>query len=216
MNWRIVVTCGPSYEPIDEVRRITNFSTGQLGSILSNRLAQDGHEVICLRGSAASRSVTLDQRVMHTPFSTNEDLLEKLSALAGREHVAAVFHAAALADFTVDRAHMTRKISSRIGPVTLKLIPATKLIGRLRELFPSAWLVGWKYEMDGSPHDAIATAREQIVENGTDACVVNGAAYGEGYGFLPREGDLTHLADKLELAAFLATQLSSGARQATE
>ena len=28
---KVIVTCGPSYEPVDEVRRITNFSTGELG-----------------------------------------------------------------------------------------------------------------------------------------------------------------------------------------
>jgi deoxyribose-phosphate aldolase len=32
---RVIVTCGPSYEPIDEVRRLTNFSTGELGTLLN-------------------------------------------------------------------------------------------------------------------------------------------------------------------------------------
>src|ERR1700730_630479 len=49
-NMRVVVTCGPSYEPIDEVRRITNFSTGELGSLLANHLAKAGCEVVCFRG----------------------------------------------------------------------------------------------------------------------------------------------------------------------
>ena len=39
---KIIVTCGPSYEPIDEVRRITNFSTGELGSRLARALARAG------------------------------------------------------------------------------------------------------------------------------------------------------------------------------
>ena len=42
---KVIVTCGPSYEPIDEVRRLTNFSTGELGVLLSNHLARAGHAV---------------------------------------------------------------------------------------------------------------------------------------------------------------------------
>ena len=48
-----LVTCGPAYEPIDEVRRITNQSTGELGSLLSETLARANFEVLCLRGEMA-------------------------------------------------------------------------------------------------------------------------------------------------------------------
>ena len=51
---RVVVTCGPSYEPIDEVRRITNFSTGELGVLLTNHLVDAGCEVVCFRGVGAT------------------------------------------------------------------------------------------------------------------------------------------------------------------
>ena len=50
-------------------------------------------------------------------------------------------------------------------------------------------IVGWKYELDGSRADAIARARKQIQFPSTDACVVNGSAYGEGFGFLTRESE---------------------------
>ena len=51
---KVIVTCGPSYEPVDEVRRITNFSTGELGVLLSTAFAGAGFETICLRGVAAT------------------------------------------------------------------------------------------------------------------------------------------------------------------
>ena len=38
-----VVTAGPTYEPLDEVRRLTNFSTGRLGTELANTLTRHGH-----------------------------------------------------------------------------------------------------------------------------------------------------------------------------
>jgi phosphopantothenoylcysteine synthetase/decarboxylase len=205
---RVIVTCGPSYEPIDEVRRITNFSTGELGVRLANRLARDGHEVTCFRGVAATRALTLEGPV-HVPFSTNDDLLAKLTVVVDRNQVGAVFHAAALADFRVEPAGAQRKISSRAGTITLTLIPATKLIARLRALFPNAWIVGWKYELDGTREDVLAKARRQLAENGTDVCIANGAAYGDGFGFLTTDGTLTHIADRAALAEFLASQITS-------
>ena len=48
-----LVTCGPAYEPIDKVRRITNQSTGELGALLTETLARANFEVLCLRGEMA-------------------------------------------------------------------------------------------------------------------------------------------------------------------
>lgn len=192
MPLRIVVTCGPSYEPIDEVRRITNFSTGKLGTLLSERLASKGHHVECLRGEMATWAAP-QTPVKVIPFSTNDDLLSRLDSLPERESVDAVLHAAALADFTVRRDSTQKKLSSRSGELTLTLVPATKLISRLRELFPKAKIVGWKYELDGTRETVISRGLSQITGNQTDACILNGAAYGPGFGALLPNGNCTQL-----------------------
>ena len=204
---RIVITCGPSYEPIDEVRRITNFSSGELGVLLANRLSAAGFEVVCVQGEMATVRGPIEQaRVV--PFSTNDDLLAKLEALSQEGETHAVLHAAALADFKVQREGAERKISSREGELTLTLIPATKILPQLRTFFPETKIVGWKYELDGSREDALGKGRAQITACATDACAVNGAAYGAGFGFLAREGGLTHLPDKSSLADFLVDWLA--------
>ena len=51
---KILITTGPAYAPIDEVRRITNFSTGELGALLATAAAEAGHQVICARGQGAT------------------------------------------------------------------------------------------------------------------------------------------------------------------
>jgi len=40
---RCIVTAGPTYEPLDKVRRLTNFSSGRLGSELGDFLTDRGH-----------------------------------------------------------------------------------------------------------------------------------------------------------------------------
>ena len=75
---RVVITCGPSYEPIDEVRRITNFSTGELGIMLANHLAKAGCDVVCFRGVGATcAEKVVGARVV--PFATNDHLRTELA-----------------------------------------------------------------------------------------------------------------------------------------
>jgi phosphopantothenoylcysteine synthetase/decarboxylase len=210
---KVIVTCGPSYEPVDEVRRLTNFSTGELGALLSTAFAAAGFETICLRGVAATHA-TRPAGAEVIPFSTNDDLAQHLRALAATGEVAGVFHAAALCDYRVRRiddadgqAVQGAKIASRNGALTIQLEPATKLIAHLRAWFPQSLIVGWKYELDGTPAEAIGKARHQVIENRTDACIVNGRAYGEGFGFVQSPGYLGHLGNKDALCAFLVTWL---------
>jgi phosphopantothenate---cysteine ligase (CTP) len=198
-----LVTCGPAYEPIDDVRRITNQSTGELGSLLSESLARANFEVLCLRGEMAVHPGPRDVNVV--PFTTNASLLALLEGLPTQP--AAVFHAAALCDFLVheiEGSDRERKIRSSVSELRLILRPAEKVLPRLRELFPQAIIVGWKFELDGSREDAVARALEQLKSASTDACVVNGTAYGAGFGFLAREGaKARHLETKIELCRFL-------------
>lgn len=210
---RVVVTCGPSYEPIDEVRRITNFSTGEMGILLANQLVRAGCEVVCFKGVGA----TCQERVVGArviPFATNEHLRAALEGLEERGEISAVFHAAALCDYRVKSVHTSAgtevaatKIPSRAGELTLTLDPAAKLIQELRALFPASRLVGWKYELIGSRADVLAAALRQISESRSDACVMNGAAYGAGFGFLVPRQKPVHCPDKAALGAQLVRWL---------
>jgi phosphopantothenoylcysteine synthetase/decarboxylase len=223
---KVIITCGPGFEPVDEVRRITNFSTGELGVLLGAAFAGAGFETICLRGVAATHSAVPAGAELR-PFTTNDDLARQLRELGvgasrpgqGRDgpapcDVAGVFHAAALCDYRVRRVADSTgrevgaaKIASRGGALTIHLEPATKLISELRQWFPRSLIVGWKYELDGTPADAIGKARRQVIENHTDACIVNGRAYGDGFGFVQSPGFLGHLADKQRLCGFLVSWL---------
>jgi phosphopantothenoylcysteine synthetase/decarboxylase len=199
-----VVTCGPASAPIDSVRRITNFATGEIGAILSHALKESGWEVICLRGEGSTFPAPegIDVRV----FSTNDSLAALFQSLPVPPN--AIFHAAALCDFhvaSIESISGMKKIPTRDGALTLHLEPAPKILPRLREWFPKAFVVGWKYELDGDRSTALAKGASQIHECRTDACVVNGSAYGKGFGILLPDGTLTEVADKRGLAAALVT-----------
>jgi len=198
-----IVTAGPAYEPLDDVRRLTNFSTGRLGTTLANYLAARGHSVILLLGEQATYvGERRAQRV--ESFSTTADLRSKLKTLAGKR-VDAIFHAAAVSDFSFGRIFApdpvnklveiksAKKISTRQGKLLAELLPTPKIIAELRGWFPRTKIVGWKFEADGKRLEAVEAARRQIAECSTDLCVVNGPAYGEGFGLVGRKGDPAHL-----------------------
>jgi phosphopantothenoylcysteine decarboxylase/phosphopantothenate--cysteine ligase len=207
---KAIITCGPSYEPIDQARRVTNFSTGKLGIFLANNLTDRGWEIVCLKGEGSTCPDTLRARGKES-FSTNQDLSGRLQALAGSGKFDAVFHCAALCDFRVARVldengvEMTSpKFSTRSGTVSLVLAPAPKVLPLLRGWFPSAFIAGWKYELAGSRDDAFEKAWNQVREAGVDACVLNGAAYGSGFAVCRATGKVEECAGARALAESLA------------
>jgi phosphopantothenate---cysteine ligase (CTP) len=215
-----IVTAGPTYEPLDEVRRLTNFSTGRLGTELANYLAARGHKVVLFIGETAVYTGERKASRVET-FSTTADLRDKLKALSAKK-VDGIFHAAAVSDFAVGRifepdeaGKLTeikgKKISTRRGKLLVELLPTAKIIAVLRGWFPKAKLVGWKFEADGKRAEALAAAQKQIAECNTDLCVVNGPAYGEGFGIIGAKGAPGHLASPPVLFDVLEKFLRAGA-----
>ncbi len=188
-----VVTAGATFEPLDQVRRLTNFSTGRLGTELAAFLTDRGHEVTLLIGEQATfRGERRAQRI--ETFSTTAHLLEQLRSLAWLD-AGGVFHAAAVSDFSFGKIWrrspegnlapvQSGKIPTRTGTLLAELVPTPKIIADLRGLFPKAKIIGWKYEVDGDREQAIRAAERQLREYRTDACVANGPAYGGGFGLV--------------------------------
>jgi phosphopantothenoylcysteine synthetase/decarboxylase len=203
---RVVITGGPSSEPIDEVRVLTNTSTGELAVNLYDRFIDAGHEVDLFLGEGARYG-----RAAARYFDRNETLARMLAGIAGAHGVNLVLHAAALADFSVTPVDAAgaplaaAKISSRAEGVRLLLVPKPKIISELRKFFSNAYLVGWKLEHDGDRATLIEAARQQVCANRLNACVVNGRAYGPGLGFCT-EGGLVHgVPDKAAFADFMVS-----------
>lgn len=212
-----IVTAGPTYENLDEVRRLTNFSTGKLGTKLAACLSRQGHHVVLLRGYYAVYR-GLEIAAESATFTTTADLKDRLACLASRP-IDAIFHAAAVSDFGFGQAFARSdggellavkagKLSTRQGPLLVELVPTPKIIAELRGWFPRACLVGWKFEVDGTRDDAVTAGRNQIKACRTNACVVNGPAYGPGFGLVSERERCVHLVDEQTLFAALGEWIS--------
>lgn len=211
-----VVTAGPTYETMDNVRRLTNFSTGRLGTELANYLTACGHNVTLLVGEQATYGG--ERKAMRVKvFSTTADLMEKLQALA-RLEIGAVFHAAAVSDFTFGKIWLrsedgalreikSGKISTRQGTLLAELVPTPKIIAGLREWYPTAKLIGWKFEVDGDRPSVLRAAEKQLRDCRTDVCVANGPAFGSGFGLVTGAEHYVHLSSIEDLFVSLEGML---------
>ena len=210
MNY--IVTAGPTFESLDDVRRLTNFSTGRLGTELAGFLTARGHTVTLLIGESATWPGERRAKVVKS-FSSTEDLHNKLKTCS-RKKIDAIFHAAAVSDFSFGKMYTrkaaeklkpftpAKKISTRGGSLLVELVPTPKIIAGLRKWFPHTCIVGWKYEADGGRTDALRRAKKQISDCSTDACVANGPAYGKGFGLVTAKSQ-NHFASVEKLYAAL-------------
>lgn len=212
---RCIVTAGPTVEPVDSVRRLTNHSTGTLGTELANHLACAGHDVLLLRSRTATAAPAL-HAVTTEAFATAGDLLERFQAHATQEPVA-IFHAAAVGDFQVGTVFRrdsdgglvpvhSGKHSTRDGVLLAELRPTPKILAQLRDLYPKARITGWKYEVDGTRDEVLQRARAQMQSCRSDAVVANGPAYGPGYCWMTNHSQ-SHLGHSRELYRVLTENL---------
>jgi phosphopantothenoylcysteine synthetase/decarboxylase len=169
-NRRVLITMGPMRAYIDPVRYIANCSTGGLGTALANHLSDQGAEVVAVAG-AAEILPQYPVSVNHiTTFFDFQDMLKNLSA-AG-EIFDAVFHLMAVLDY-IPEDYLSKKIDSGRGELVLRLAPTPKMIDELKELFPDAFLVGFKLESGLSLEQLLERGRALMRRSGADACVCN-------------------------------------------
>jgi phosphopantothenoylcysteine synthetase/decarboxylase len=207
-----LVTAGPTFEPLDEVRRLTNFSTGRLGTELANFLTARGHKVTLLIGESATYVGERKAQAVKI-FSTTADLRAQLKSFSGKK-VDTIFHAAAVSDFAFGKIFAetkageftalktAKKISTRQGSLLVELLPTPKIIAELRGWFPETKIIGWKFEADGKRADALRAAKKQIADCATDFCVANGPAYGKGFNLVTLKAQ-KHFSDPRQLLAAL-------------
>ena len=169
---RALVTAGGTSEPIDDVRVITNHSTGRFGAACANALAQLGWEVTLLASAALARQRThITAGIEVVPFSSFDDLRRALVA-ATEDPPDALLMAAAVSDYAP--VPTEGKIRSTTDTLILTLTRNPKLLSTLRgRCGPDTTLVGFKLLSSVSAEELIAAGRRQLADNDLDLCLAN-------------------------------------------
>jgi phosphopantothenoylcysteine decarboxylase/phosphopantothenate--cysteine ligase len=167
---RVLITAGPTREYIDDVRFISNPSSGGMGVALAEEADRRGFEVTLVLGPT---SVTPLYGMKVIPVVSSQEMTDKtLAELADGYDV--LISAAALADYTPEKKE-DGKIRSG-SELTLKLKPTRKLIKEARALYPGLKIVAFKAEYDKTDDELVEAAKGLLSH--ADVVVANDVSFG--------------------------------------
>ncbi len=162
----LLVTAGPTREPVDAVRVLTNRSSGKMGTALAQAAADLGASVDLLHGPL---SVPLPLGVRPHAVETAREMEEALAQLAPGADAA--FLVAAVADFR-PAAAVEGKLDRREGHLAIELEPVPDLAAGLGARAPRPYLVVFAAENGPNRERALAKMRSK----GADAVILNNIA----------------------------------------
>jgi phosphopantothenoylcysteine decarboxylase / phosphopantothenate---cysteine ligase len=154
---KVLVTAGPTYEPIDTVRGITNLSSGKMGYAVAQAAAEAGAEVTLVSGATALAAPAGVERVEVLTAREMHD------AVMSRAKKADVFiSVAAVADYhAVDP--KPHKIKRGNGNVSVELAPNPDILGEVAALPKAPFCVGFAAETENLEENAQAKRKKKKI-----------------------------------------------------
>lgn len=167
---RVLITAGPTWVSIDRVRVISNIATGETGILLAERLQHLGAKVTLLLGPA--EYYCINKKIKLLRFISFDDLKNKIAKELKTKEYDIVIHSAAVSDYRPAKI-FRGKIRSGISRLKIELVPTVKIIGLIKKIDPSVFLVGFKYEPGANRQKLIKEARDLIKRSSLDLAVAN-------------------------------------------
>lgn len=173
----VMITTGPTYEKIDPVRFIGNYSSGKMGFALADECAARGARVILIAGPV--------QRQTHYPMYQRIDvesagqMFDAATSLFGSADV--IIMAAAVADYTPEHVADKKIKREKTGEMSLALKPTQDIaarLGSMKKAYPGKVLVGFALETNDEQHNA----EDKLERKNLDFIVLN-SLNDEGAGF---------------------------------
>ena len=176
----VVITSGPTQEAIDDVRFLSNRSSGKMGSALARAALLMGARVTVVSGPVKV-GYPLNARVDRV-----QSAMQMLDAsLAASKDADIIIGAAAVADYRVANP-IAGKMRRSLDSISLELIPNPDIIAALAKAFPEATVVGFAAE----PGSDLSTAREKLIRKGIRAIAINDISQ-PGIGFDSDNNEIT-------------------------
>ena len=200
--YSIVITAGGTSERIDNVRKITNSSTGKLGTVIATRMIENKGDKIDKIYYVCSKSSLrpINEKVEVIEIVDTNDLKDTVNKLLTEQHIDCFVHSMAVADYTVDFVTTAEdlarsvdnssgttlsaicnpdlklvddKISSYYDNLIIKLKRTPKIISMIKDISPSTKLVGFKLLDTVSEEQLITVGLALKEKNKCDLVVAN-------------------------------------------
>ena len=187
----VLITAGPTYEPIDPVRFLGNRSSGKMGYAIAEAALRRGARVVLVTGPTALTPPSAAEVVqVETAEQMRNAVMENFA------DASIVIKTAAVADYTAKQ-RADQKIK-RKGEMTLDLVPTADILAELgaRRVKSSQVIIGFAAET----HEGLANAREKLRRKNVDAIVMNDVSRpGIGFGSERNAATILTAAEEIEI-----------------
>ena len=174
-----MVTAGPTVEYIDDVRVITNRSSGKMGVAVAEEALRRGAEVTLVYGLGTA-TPPYGARVLNVE-TTEEMRLTVLKELKSRRYDVVVA-AAAVSDWTPIKQRKGKVSTREVSTLSLKLKPTPKIVDEIKKAKPQVFLVMFKAEHHVSDEELVERAFKALKHANADLVVANDVSR-KGVGF---------------------------------
>lgn len=182
MSKTILITAGGTREYIDDVRVVTNISSGALGAKIAEEFYSNGWRVHYLHAKygvmpRVQEGISDTARLNTWPFVTVADLYDTMKTVLTAFKVDAVVHSAAVSDFTFER-NGNIKLSSSSSEDFIEYLrktirPTPKIIQEIKKWAPNTFLVGFKFTVGQTREEMTKTARDLAEKVNADLILAN-------------------------------------------
>ncbi|MEM1297366.1 MAG: phosphopantothenoylcysteine decarboxylase [Verrucomicrobiota bacterium] len=178
---KVLITAGPTIEPIDPVRYLTNRSSGKMGYALAGAAAKRGHAVLLVSGPT---NLNIPDGVDFLPVESAEDMYQAVASFIERCDLA--IFAAAVADYTASK-FADQKIKKTGDEMILTLKRTKDILGSARkEMNFKGTLVGFAAETENVEENA----RRKCLTKDCDLVIANDVSNKE-IGFDSKDNEVT-------------------------
>ena len=193
---KILITAGPTYEAIDPVRFIGNFSSGKMGIALANEAVQQGAEVHLVLGPSSEKNIH-SQIHLHRVVSAQQ-MYE--AAVTEFPTCDIAILAAAVADYTPETV-ASEKIKKKGGNLSLTLVPTVDILASLGKIKTNQILIGFALETENE----VANAQTKLEKKNLNGIVLN-SLRDTGAGFGTDTNKVTFITKETQISFPLKTK----------
>ena len=158
---KVLISAGPTYENIDPVRFIGNYSSGKMGFAIAHEAAKRGAEVVLVAGPVDPR-LNIEEGVRRIDVKSAREMLSVMKQEFADADIAIL--AAAVADYAPAEASLTKLKREKLGDMTLKLVKNPDIAATLGQEKGEKILVGFALETDNEEANAIEKLRRKNLD----------------------------------------------------
>ena len=209
---KVLVTAGPTWSAVDRVRVMTSIFSGETGLRFARHFKSLGADVTLLMGPGRAKFCTEDWTEMNVKqFWYYDDLADLLESELNDNSYDIIIHSSAVSDYKIKNANSGKTPSGK-NDLSIPLEPTAKLVDRIRQQAPKAFLVKFKLQVGLTQEELYNIAFNSLKASNANLIVANDLDHMDGENHvayvIDPNGQSQEARTKVEMCDLLAKEIS--------